>query len=172
MFLFVFMKYIFCTSLLFLVFLVASDVGGQTRGIEIKGKVIARIVSNVELPTHGHVPRSDILIVKLIQHKNGKPQFVTLINEYFSEKSTLPATIFDPNGSWKFRVTRRADCDRTLPSNPRREDHASRATALANGEVFEMDQPEPIEFIGLNRLEDLPKGQALPCYAILSAKEE
>ena len=138
---------------------------GQNAKATLKGKVIAYVEPNVDVPSHSFVPRSDVLIVRVTRSRKIKDEFVKIVAEYFSEKGPLSADVFKGE-EWQFKVSRRTDCDSLLIPD---SSEFQKSIEKTDGETWTFDVPS-IKFVKPDEVANVPKDKVLPCYSFISVQ--
>lgn len=146
--------------------------GQASNSTKMKGEVIAYVEPTIKVPPHSYIPNVNELIVKVNKIKGNNAKFARVINEYFSEKTILPDNIFTEGGKWKFKVTRRVDCDGVLvlsaPLKKPDDDNKDKKFTVQDADQFILDPPPVVRLINSDEAKKIPSDQILPCYSILS----
>lgn len=145
--------------------LLCPTIEGQNAKVTVKGKVIAYVEPNVNVPPHSFVPKSDVLIVRVTRSRKIKDEFIKIVAEYFSEKSPLSADVFKGE-EWQFKVSRRTDCDSLLIPD---SSELQKSVEKKDGETWTFDAPF-IKFVKPDEVANVPKDKILPCYSFISAQ--
>lgn len=164
------MKFLLYLAVNFVLLLVPCFGQVKISPVNFTGEVIAYIESDIIIPSHSYIPNSDVLIVKVKSSKKTQTEYIKIKTEYFEEKSQLPHNIFSRTGKWKFKVTRRVDCDSVL--NPDYSEFLKSANDNKDGDVWIMDKPVKVHFIHPKEGRSISADKVLPCYLILSLKKK
>jgi hypothetical protein len=146
--------------------LLCPIVEGQNAIVTLRGKVVAYVERNVDVPPHSFLPKSDVLIVRVRNSRKTQDAFIRIVVEYFSEESPLSKDVFKGE-EWKFKVSRRADCDsRLIPDNS----ELQRSVERKGGETWTFDAPS-VKFVKPDEAADVPRDKILLCYSFISAQD-
>lgn len=141
-------------------------INGQNAKLAVRGKVIAYIESNVDVPPHSFIPRSDVLIVQITRLNKTTDEFIKIVNEYFSEESPLSKGVFEGEEQ-TFVISRRTDCDSLLIPDT---SEFQKSIENKDGETWTINAPS-VKFVRDDEIANVPNDKILPCYSFVSAQE-